>query len=99
VLEPVVTGSCWENFRDALATVDLPEKWIPYPLGIFRSCGIVDGRFQLLPATSSGGDFMDLVAESDISVVVSACPVSAPRTTEGVRTARIAWSGVYAHHG
>ena len=82
-------GSCWDNFRRVLAELGLSEKWIPYPLGLWRQAGEVDGRFMLLPATSEVGDQVVLAAEDDIIVVVSACPLSAPHAPDGADTLEV----------
>lgn len=71
--------SCFENFRAALAGIGLDEKWIPYPFGIFRRTGVLGGRFQLVAPASIAGDFVRLEAESPLFVVVSACPMGAPK--------------------
>jgi uncharacterized protein YcgI (DUF1989 family) len=73
------TPTCSENFGTALAEHGLEEKWVPYPLGIFRRCGEADGRFQLLTAASSPGDYITLEADTRLLVVVSACPIGAPK--------------------
>jgi uncharacterized protein YcgI (DUF1989 family) len=67
--------SCTENFVAALAELGLGPKWVPYPLGLFRQCGEVDGRFGLLPGTSAPGDVVELVADAPSTVVVSLCPL------------------------
>jgi uncharacterized protein YcgI (DUF1989 family) len=81
--------SCWKNFREALAELGLGEKWIPYPLGLWRQAGEVDGRFTLLPAASVAGDEVTLVAEDSVVVVLSACPLSAPRSHHGAETLEV----------
>jgi uncharacterized protein YcgI (DUF1989 family) len=83
--------SCDESFRAALEQLGLGPKWVPYPLGIFRQCGTVDGRFQLLPASSAPGDFIEFVAEAAVTVVVSACPLGAPRGEDGAATVSVSW--------
>lgn len=83
--------SCWSNFRDALDEIGLPAKWVPYPLGLFRDAGDVDGRLALLQASSREGDEVVLVGETALVVVVSACPLSAPALASARPTVEIEW--------
>lgn len=83
--------SCWSNFRLALEAMGLGEKWIPYPLGLFREAGEIDGRYQLLPAVSQAGDAVLFVAETTIVVIASACAVSAPSFPTTEATVEIEW--------
>jgi uncharacterized protein YcgI (DUF1989 family) len=70
-----VDYSCAANFAAALAELGLGPKWIPYPLGIFRAAGEVDGGFALLPGTAARGDFLEVAAETALTAVVSLCPL------------------------
>jgi uncharacterized protein YcgI (DUF1989 family) len=83
-------ASCWDNFRTALADLGLEEKWIPYPLGLWRQAGEMNGRFKLLPSSSRDGDEVVLQAEDDVVVIVSACPLSAPSELGHVETLELA---------
>ncbi|MFN8232227.1 MAG: urea carboxylase-associated family protein [Actinomycetota bacterium] len=83
--------TCWENFRTALNEIGLAENWIPYPLGLFRETSEVDGRFHLAAASSRAGDHVGLVAEADLVIVASACPLSAPPVTGAAQTAELRW--------
>jgi uncharacterized protein len=83
--------SCWENFRDWARAAHLHEKWIPYPLGAFRQAGERDGGFELLEASSSVGDSIALRADDDITVIVSACPLSRAAVAPGTPSLRVRW--------
>lgn len=83
--------SCWKNFRDALQDIGLDEKWIPYPLGVFRQAGELNDRYQLLAASSRKGDYVRLLVEEDIIAIASACPVSAPSLAEAIETVELEW--------
>jgi uncharacterized protein YcgI (DUF1989 family) len=69
-------ASCLDNFRAALHPLGLADKWIPYPIGLFRQCGELEGRFQMLPASSRSGDHVSFRTENPIFLVASACPLS-----------------------
>jgi uncharacterized protein YcgI (DUF1989 family) len=86
------TGSCWENFNGWASEAGLDEKWIPYPLGVFRQAGERDGRFELREASSAAGDSLTLRAEDDVTVVVSACPVSRAAAPPDTHTLELRWS-------
>ena len=88
---PGRTGSCWANFREGLAGIGLGEKWIPYPLGVFRRAGESAGRFALLPAASRPGDEVSIVADAPIVVFASACPVSSPPEAAGRAVVELEW--------
>lgn len=79
-------GSCWQNFREAVSALGLSEKWIPYPFGVFRQAGEEGGAFALLPASSRARDHLILEAMCDLTLVASACPLSAPDVGADVRT-------------
>jgi uncharacterized protein len=85
--------SCWTNFRDALQVLALGEKWIPYPLGLFREGGVLGDRYELLPATSARGDEVLFAADVAIVVIASACPVSSPAGAAGTPTVEIECRG------
>jgi uncharacterized protein YcgI (DUF1989 family) len=90
------TGSCWENFREWARGEGLDEKWIPYPLGVFRQADERDGRFALREASSSAGDAFSLRADDRVTVVVSACPVSRPPVATDTPTLEVRWSDANA---
>jgi len=88
--------SCWSNFRAALEPMGLGEKWIPYPLGLFREAAETAGRYRLLQGTSRAEDQVAFVAETAIIVIASACPVSAPPLAGASPTVEIDWGAIYA---
>ncbi|MDO8211983.1 DUF1989 domain-containing protein [Conexibacter sp. CPCC 206217] len=68
---------CWTSFRAWLEREGLPEKWVPYPVGIFKQADERSGRYGLRAGSSSVGDFVRFSAASRCTVLVSACPLTA----------------------
>lgn len=86
-------GSCWSNFKAWADAVGIDEKWIPYPLGLFRQAGEHEGRFQLLQGTSEAGDSVVLEASESCTVIVSACPLTCPPDAGEQPTLEVSWDG------
>ena len=68
---------CWENLAKALKPHGVPKEDVPSPLNIFQTMVINSKtgsmRYAMIrPRT--GGDMMDLRAEMDCLVGISACP-------------------------
>lgn len=85
--------SCWSNFKQWADAAGIDEKWIPYPLGLFREAGEHEGRFQLRPGTSAAGDSVVLEASSACTVIVSACPLTCPSGADGQPALEVSWDG------
>jgi uncharacterized protein len=83
-------ASCWANFREALAALGLAEKWIPYPLGVFKQAGEHNGRFGLLTPSSQAGDQMTLAAERDLTLIASACAHGADDVSDNMPAVKLA---------
>ena len=71
--------SCSDNFTDALAGFGLTLEDIYSPASINLFAGVRigstgDGGVILLPPTGGKGDYVDLHAEMDVIVALSACP-------------------------
>jgi uncharacterized protein len=69
-------GSCAENFRAALAAAGVEADRVPAPLNLFMNVAWqADGTLEFLPSPARAGDYVTLVAEADVTVVLSACPM------------------------
>lgn len=68
---------CWENLAKALKPYGVAKEDIPSPLNVFQTM-VINGksgsmRYAMM-RPRAGGDMMDLRAEMDCLVGVSACP-------------------------
>jgi uncharacterized protein YcgI (DUF1989 family) len=69
-------ASCAENFRHALAPHAIGPGHIPAPLNLFMNIRWdADGGLEFLPSPAQAGDYVTLQAETDVTVVLSACPM------------------------
>jgi len=67
-------NGCFENLAAAVAPAGISADDLPDPLNVFMNTGIRDSGELFVAATPSGkGDFIELVAEMDCLVAVSAC--------------------------
>ena len=74
-----VTGwhaSCEENLQNAFRAIGLePPRWAPQPINLFMNTPArQSGEIEWLPAETGAGDYVQLRAELDIVLAVSACP-------------------------
>src|SRR5204862_2061542 len=73
-----VTGdhaNCADNFRRALAAQRIEADHVPAPLNLFMSIRWqADGELEFLPSPARAGDYVTLAAETEVTVVLSACP-------------------------
>ena len=68
--------NCCDNFRAAVAAAGIERGEVPDPLNLFMNFPWdADGRLDALPTVSAPGDRVTFVAERDVLVVVSACPM------------------------
>ena len=66
--------NCLDNFVTNLKRYDIRAAQIPIPLNIFMNIDITDdGKIEILPPLSKAGDTIDLRAEMDLIVGVTAC--------------------------
>lgn len=69
------TPNCRQNFIDALGEYGLGPRDIPANLNFFMYVPVSeDGSTEIVEGKSEPGDFVDLVAERDVLVVISNCP-------------------------
>ena len=67
-------NGCFENLADAVAAAGISADDLPDPVNIFMNTGIGDnGEIYVAATPSKKGDFIELVAEMDCLVAVSAC--------------------------
>ena len=69
-------ASCQENLQTALRDVGVdPPRFAPQPINLFMNTPArADGTIDWLPAPTKAGDYVQMRAELDIVLVVSACP-------------------------
>lgn len=67
--------NCHDNFIAALRALNLPAPAVPAPLNLFMNVPWEpDGSLRFEPPCSRPGDFVRLRAETDVIIVMSACP-------------------------
>lgn len=67
--------SCYENLTTILKKFNIEEE-LPIPLNIFQNSQVnIDGKLKIEAPISKPGDHIDLKAEMDLIVAVSACSV------------------------
>ena len=68
-------NGCLENLANAVASYGISQDNIPDPFDIFTDTEITEtGEPKINTAASSAGDYIDLRAEMDCLVGLSACP-------------------------
>ena len=68
-------NGCLENLGTSLMPYGISKDDIPDPFDIFMDTGITEtGELYIGKAPSTAGDYIDLRAEMDCLVAVSACP-------------------------
>ena len=81
--DPLVTNrrvkdyhdNCADNMRMALKAIGLRAREVPQPFNVWMNIPVApDGSIQWLAPASKAGDYIDLKAEMDCVVVMSACP-------------------------
>ena len=67
--------NCFDNLAEAIAPYGLTPEDVPDVNNMFMNVeNDEDGRYQFLPPTGGKGDYIDLRAEMDCLVAMSACP-------------------------
>ena len=73
---PAGHASCAENFVAALRAVDIEREDVPDPLNLFMNVAWeADGGLEFRPTVARPGDLVTLRGETDVIVVLSACPM------------------------
>ncbi len=69
-------ASCAENFRRALSLRGIEPDRVPAPLNLFMNIAWdASGRLEFLPSPARAGDHVTLEAVTDVTLVLSACPM------------------------
>lgn len=69
-------ASCAENFKGALSSRGINPDHVPAPLNLFMNVRWDEaGRLEFLPSPARPGDYVTLQAVTDVTVVLSACPM------------------------
>ena len=81
-------ASCQENLQTALRDSGFePPRFAPQPINLFMNTPAqADGTIAWLPAPTKAGDYVQLRAELDLVLVVSACPQDIVRINDGTPT-------------
>jgi uncharacterized protein YcgI (DUF1989 family) len=70
-------ASCYHNLNQALAEFTIPVPDQHYPINLFMNTIIEpSGKITVEKPLSKAGDYIDLRAEMDLIIAVSACPCS-----------------------
>ena len=68
-------GNCVDNLFQALKEIGLEAPFIPDPFNIFENVDLdAKGAFIVRPPVSKSGGYIELKAEMDCVVAISACP-------------------------
>ncbi|KAJ5298544.1 uncharacterized protein N7443_006664 [Penicillium atrosanguineum] len=83
--------NCTDNMHKALKEnfpgFHIADDWVPDPLNIFMNVTIDHrGGLELRAPTSEKGQYVKLIAETDLIVVMSACPQDMAATNAGMPT-------------
>ncbi len=67
--------NCNDNLAGAIAQYGLPADYVHDPFNIFMTTGVNEqGRPFYLPSDARKGDYIELIAEMNCLVAISACP-------------------------
>ena len=81
--------SCADSLREALAPIGLATPFVPAPLNVFENVETgADGTLAIHPPRVARGERLTLRAETDLVLVVSACPMDIVPTNGADRTPR-----------
>ncbi len=76
--EDLPDHGCWENLTEVLGPWDIAPEDIPSPFNIFQSMEINGrtGRMHFHKTTAEPGTYVEMRAEMNCLVAVSACPIA-----------------------
>ena len=67
--------NCFDNLAEAIAPYGLTPEDVPDVCNLFMHVGFdAEGRYAILPPTGGKGDYIDMLAQMDCLVALSACP-------------------------
>jgi uncharacterized protein len=73
---PGYHANCADNFRRALSLRGIQPGHVPAPLNLFMNIAWrEDGGLDFLASPARAGDYVTLQAATDVTVVLSACPM------------------------
>jgi len=73
--------SCAENLCLAMDDAGETAHELPSPFNIFQNVEVSDGgSLEIVPPTVAKGDYLEMRAETDLLVVISACPMDIAMT-------------------
>ncbi len=68
--------SCKENFFLAMEEAGTKAPELPSPFNIFQNVSITNGNnIAIVPPEVKAGQYLEMKAESDLLIVISACPM------------------------
>ena len=68
-------SNCSDNLMQALRSVGMEVALLPTPLNVFMNVEVhVDGTLSIHPPRTRAGDSIELSAEIDLVVALTACP-------------------------
>ncbi|MGE0057951.1 MAG: DUF1989 domain-containing protein, partial [Dehalococcoidia bacterium] len=66
--------SCFRNLADNLAPLGIRDDQIPTTFNVFMNAELLpDGRIKVIPPLNKAGDVIELTAEMDLIVGLTAC--------------------------
>lgn len=69
--------NCYDNIQEALEPFGVPYDADPQVFNLWMNVGMTpDGAYQYAATKAKKGDYIDMVAEMDCLVALSACPTS-----------------------
>jgi uncharacterized protein YcgI (DUF1989 family) len=72
-VEPTVP-TCHSNLVQAVASRGIPERLIHDVWNVFMCTGFRQGRYFVKPSPARTGDYVEILAEMDLLLALSACP-------------------------
>ncbi len=77
-------ANCRDNFLAAVASAGISLPVVPDPVNLFQNSGPQpDGRLRIGAAASRPGDAISFLAQRDLILVLTACPVDYPPLSNG----------------
>jgi uncharacterized protein YcgI (DUF1989 family) len=77
--------TCYDNFRAALATVGLSQRWAGDNMNLFSASGLdpTTGDYFIGPSHAERGDYIEFYAEIALLVAISLCPAGSGGVSDG----------------
>lgn len=68
-------ANCRDNFLAALHARGIKTAQVPNPVNLWMNVPVAAGELDITPPLSKPGDYVRLVAEMDVTVILSTCPM------------------------